>query len=65
VDERACNIPGQKVAFAPKNPFMPTDTTQLVTDSLNYIMGGGRVQPTLLKAAVRIPQVQLNHRCRK
>lgn len=58
VERRACNIPGQKVAFAPKNPAKPTDTTQLVTDSLNFIMDAARVQPALLKAAVKIPQVQ-------
>lgn len=58
VERRACNIPGQKVAFAPKDPAKPTDTTQLVTDSLNFIMDAARVQPTLLKAAVKIPQVQ-------
>lgn len=58
VQRRACNIPGQKVAFAPKDPTKPTDTTQLVTDSLNFIMDAARVQPTLLKAAVKIPQVQ-------
>jgi len=55
---RACNIPGQKIAFAPKHPKKPTDTTQLVTDSLIFIMDAARVQPTLLKAAVTIPQVQ-------
>ena len=58
VQFRACAIPGQKVAFAPKDPAKPTDTTQLVTDSLNFIMDAARVQPTLLKAAVKIPQVQ-------
>lgn len=58
VKVRAFNIPGQKVAFAPKDPVKPTDTTQLVTDSLNFIMDATRVQPTLLKAAVKIPQVQ-------
>jgi hypothetical protein len=55
---RACNIPGQKVALAPKDPAKPTDATLLVTDSLNFIMDATRVQPTLLKAAVKIPQVQ-------
>ena len=58
VNTRACNIPGQKVAFAPKDLKKPTDTTQLVTDSLNFIMDATRVQPTLLKAAVKIPQIQ-------
>ncbi len=58
VQFRACNIPGQKVALAPKDPNKPTDTTQLLTDSLNFIMDAARVQPTLLKAAVKIPQVQ-------
>ncbi|MFN2460487.1 MAG: hypothetical protein ABR591_07350, partial [Candidatus Velthaea sp.] len=58
VDFRACNIPGQKVAFAPKDPAKPADTTQLVTDALNFYMDPQRVQPALLKASVRIPQVQ-------
>ena len=58
VNARACPIPGQRVALAPKDPLEPTDTTQPVTDSLNFIMDAGRVQPTLLKAAVRIPQIQ-------
>ena len=58
VSFRACAIPGQKVAFAPKNPAKPTDTTLLTTASLNFIMDAARAQPTLLKAAVAIPQVQ-------
>jgi hypothetical protein len=53
VERRACNIPGQKVAFAPKNPATPTDTTQHVTDWLNFIMDAARVQPALLKAVVK------------
>ncbi|MEO7954968.1 MAG: hypothetical protein ABIR35_12895 [Polaromonas sp.] len=55
---RACKIPGQKVAFAPKDQARPTETTLLITDSLNFIMDAARVQPALLKAAVQIPQVQ-------
>ncbi|MEP7343747.1 MAG: hypothetical protein ABI877_00710 [Gemmatimonadaceae bacterium] len=55
---RAATVPGQRVAFAPKDPVKPTDTTQLVTDSLNFIMDAARVQPTLLKASVKIPQLQ-------
>lgn len=59
VSDRACNIPGQKIALAPKDPKKPSDTTtQLVADSLNFIMQAARVQPTLLKAAVKISQVQ-------
>ena len=58
VRDRTCLIPGQKVAFAPKDPNKPTDTTLLITDSLNFIMDAGRAQPTLLKASVKIPQVQ-------
>lgn len=58
VQFRACNIPGQRVALAPKDLNKPTDTTQLVTDSLNFVMDAARVQPVLLKAAVKIPQVQ-------
>ena len=55
---RACSISGQKVALAPKDPAKPTDTTLLVTHSLNFIMDKKSVQPALLKAAVKIPQVQ-------
>lgn len=55
---RAANVPGQKVAFAPHDPAKPTDTTQLVTQSLNFVMDPSSVQPRLLKADVKIPQVQ-------
>ena len=55
---RSCSISGQKVALAPKDPAKPTDTTLLVTHSLNFIMDDKRVQPVLLKAAVKIPQLQ-------
>jgi hypothetical protein len=55
---RACTIPGQKLALAPKDPAKPTDTTEFVTDSLNFVMDAARAQPALLKANVRIPQVQ-------
>ena len=58
VQFRAANIPGQKLAFAPRDPKKPTDTTQLITDSLTFLIDAARVQPALLKAAVRIPQVQ-------
>ncbi|GAC1541013.1 MAG: hypothetical protein NVS2B17_17890 [Candidatus Velthaea sp.] len=62
VDFRACNIPGQNVALAPKDPVKPTDTTQFLTNSLNFIMHDAAendgVLPTLLRATVKIPQVQ-------
>jgi hypothetical protein len=55
---RACSFPGQKLAFAPKDPKKPSDNTLLITDSLTFNMDTARVQPVLLKASVRIPQVQ-------
>jgi hypothetical protein len=52
---RDCVVPGQKLFFAPPNG---NDNTRLTTQSLNFVMDPARVQPTLLKAAVKIPQVQ-------
>lgn len=57
-DFRQAFVPGEKVAFAPRDPAKPTDTTQLVTRSVNFIVDPARVQPALLKAEVVIPQVQ-------
>ena len=55
---RACAVPGQKVMLAERDAAKPNDNTQLVTDALNFVMDKARVQPTLLKASVRIPQVR-------
>ncbi len=52
---RDCVVPGQKLFFAPPNG---NDNTRLTTESLNFVMDAARVQPALLKAAVKIPQVQ-------
>ncbi len=40
------------------DPAKTNDNTQLVTDALNFVMGGADAGPRLLKADVRIPQVQ-------
>jgi hypothetical protein len=55
---RACIVPGQKVAFAPASKIKPNENTHLATETLNFVMDDARVQPTLLKATVRIPQVR-------
>jgi hypothetical protein len=55
---RACIVPGQKVAFAPASKAQPNENTHLATETLNFVMDDARVQPTLLKATVRIPQVR-------
>jgi hypothetical protein len=52
---RTLSIPGQKMLFAER---AGNNNTELVTESLNFIMDTATVRPTLLKAAVRIPQVQ-------
>ncbi len=55
---RDLRIPGQQLAFAKPDADPARRNTQLVTESLNLVLdpaGGG---PELLKAEVRIPQVQ-------
>ncbi len=55
---RACIVPGQKVALASASKTQPNENTHLATESLNFVMDAARVQPALLKATVRIPQVR-------
>jgi hypothetical protein len=55
---RACIVPGQKVALAPASKAQPNENTHLETESLNFVMDATRVQPALLKATVRLPQVR-------
>jgi hypothetical protein len=56
--ERNANVPGQKVAFAERNPAAATDNTQLVTRAINFVMVDEGNAPRMLKADVNIPQVQ-------
>jgi hypothetical protein len=55
---RACVVPGQKFAFAPASKTQPNENTHLATETLNFVMDAARVQPALLKATVRLPQVR-------
>jgi hypothetical protein len=55
---RACIVPGQKVALAPASKTQPNENTHVATETLNFVMDTARVQPALLKATVRLPQVR-------
>jgi hypothetical protein len=57
---RAAAVPGQKVTYAKPDPdpAKRTANTALITESLNFIIDAAGGPPQLLKAAVRIPQVQ-------
>jgi type VI protein secretion system component Hcp len=55
---RDARVPGQRVFFAAQDPNKRTANTQLVTDSLNFAVDPASESPRLLKATVRIPQVQ-------
>jgi hypothetical protein len=57
--ERQAEIPGQKVTFAAPNgnPAQAAGNTQLVTESLNLVVNAAGTPPQMLKAEVKIPQV--------
>ena len=55
-DARRLRVPGQTVTFAPADPA--TDNTRLVTRSLSYVVGTGSGPPQMLKADVRVRQVE-------
>jgi hypothetical protein len=56
IPDRNVDIPGQKVMFA--KPDLVSSNTQLITQTLNYFMDLDRVQPKLLRAEVKVPQIQ-------
>ena len=55
---RSAAVPGQKIVFAERNPANPTDNTQLVAEAVNFVMDNDGSAPAMLKADVKIPQVQ-------
>jgi hypothetical protein len=57
INRRSCAVPGQKLSFV-KPVEKANENTRLCADALNFVMDKSRVQPTLLKASVRIPQVR-------
>lgn len=56
---RQAKVPGQKITFAPKNKAGDTtnDNTELVTESINFVVDPEDIAPRMLMAAVKIPQV--------
>jgi hypothetical protein len=57
LDARSAFVPGQKVVFAERNAANPTDNTQLVTEAINFVMDAPGDAPSMLKADVKVPQV--------
>ena len=57
---RAAKVPGQKVALAAPNtdPAKRNENTALITDTLDFAVDPADNAPRLLRADVRIPQVQ-------
>src|SRR5215207_3878929 len=55
---RDVRIPGQRVAFAEPDDDPAKRNTELVTDSLNFVVDPQTGAPKLLRASVKIPQVQ-------
>ncbi len=59
IEGRQANVPGQKIMYAAQNgdPGQATDNTQLVTETLNFVVNAAGTPPQMLKAGVKIPQV--------
>jgi hypothetical protein len=59
IEERQAVVPGQKILFAAQNGAtgQATDNTQLVTETLNFVVSADMTQPEMLMAGVKIPQV--------
>lgn len=59
IAERQAVVPGQEVTFAAQNGAADkaTDNTQLVAETLNFVVNADLSPPQLLVAAVKVPQV--------
>lgn len=59
ITKRQANVPGQKITFAPKNKAGDTtnDNTELVTETINFVVDPVEIAPRMLMAGVKIPQV--------
>jgi hypothetical protein len=57
-EQARARVPGQKVAFAPRDAASGADNTTLVADELHFMVDDAGRPPLMLKAAVRIPQVE-------
>ena len=61
MERRNAIVPGQKVSFAERAPAgdgARADNARLVTQTINYVVVGRDAEPKMLKAAVKIPQVE-------
>lgn len=60
IDRRNLVVPGQKILFAEahSDPAKHNDNTQLVTQTLNFIVDAAGSPPRMLKAEVKLPAVQ-------
>ena len=62
LERRNAVVPGQKVSFAERGPAAGdgtrADNARLVAQTINYVVVGPDAVPKMLKAAVKIPQVE-------
>lgn len=60
IQRRSVIVPGQKLVFAQQdgNPNGQNDNTRLVTQALNFVVDEFGNPPQMLKAEVKIPQVE-------
>ena len=58
IEERDLKVDGQKITFAKRDAGQPNDNTQLVTQLMNFVVDAAGNPPQMLKAEVKIPQVQ-------
>jgi hypothetical protein len=57
-ERRRLRMHGQEVTFAERDPAAPNDNTRLVTESISFVIDAAGGPPQMLKADVRIPQVE-------
>lgn len=59
IEKRQALVPGQKMTFADRHsdPDKATDNTRLATEALNFVVDAAMNPPRMLKATVKVPQV--------
>jgi hypothetical protein len=58
IERRNAHVPGQKLAFAPRDGAKPSDNTQLVTQLLNFVVDAAGNPARMWKAEVKVPQIE-------
>ncbi len=58
IEQRSAHVPGQKLAFAPRDAAKPNDNTQLVTQLLNFVVDAAGNPARMWKAEVKVPQIE-------